>query len=211
MNRMLPLAAFVLAFLWAVAAAAASTSHTIYVTSNGWHTGIVIARADLPAGKIPETADFPRARYFEFGWGDAAYYPDREAGLAQGLGAIMSVSPAVVHLVGLWGTPDLVFPETEVVALSLDAGGFSALIDYLHESFDRGGAERVPSSASGLYDISLFYPATGEFHLSNTCNHWTARGLQAAGFDIKPAGKRRASVLMRKVRELAEEQSVSGQ
>ena len=40
---------------------AARAETTIYVTSNGWHTGIAIARADLPPGLVPEAADFPNA------------------------------------------------------------------------------------------------------------------------------------------------------
>ncbi len=198
-------------WFWALPVAAAQpSSHTIFVTSNGWHTGLVVARTDLPIGAIPETGDFPAAEYFEFGWGDAEFYPDREAGLGKGLSAVMSASPAVVHMVGLWSTPDRVFQEAEVVALTLTPVNFAALIDFLTSSFDRGDADRIAASAPGLYASSAFYPATGEFHLGNTCNHWTARGLAAAGFDIDPSGKRRASVLMRAVRRLAAQQSADG-
>lgn len=194
------------ALVWFVGAPAFAKDVSIYVTSNGWHSGIVIARVDLPVGAIPETADFPNARYFEFGWGDAAYYPDRDAGLGKGAAALFGNSPAVVHLVGLWGSPARVFPDAEVIELSLTPEGFDALIGYLDRSFDRGDTDRVVASAPGLYDISLFYPATGDFHASNTCNHWTARGLQTAGFDIDPTGKRRASRLMAAVREIAGKQ-----
>jgi hypothetical protein len=40
----------------------------------------VLARADVPESVIPEIADFPQARFFEFGWGDAEFYPARVAG-----------------------------------------------------------------------------------------------------------------------------------
>ena len=43
-------------------AAADETKRIVHVTSNGWHSGIVIARADLPESAIPETADFPEVR-----------------------------------------------------------------------------------------------------------------------------------------------------
>ena len=183
---------------------------TVSVTSNGWHTGIVVAVEDIPDTVLPEIADFPDARFVEFGWGDAAFYPDQEAGMAQGLAAIMTKSPAVMHVAGLWGQPSRVFPEAEVVVLTLDTKQFAALLTYLDGSFDRGGEERVASSAPGLYDFSLFYPARGAFHLGNTCNHWTAEGLAAAGLDIDPSGKRRASTLMRAVRKVADEQRAEG-
>ena len=50
----------------------------IFVTSNGWHSGIVVAKADLPLDRLPETLDFPEARFLEFGWGDAVYYPAKQ-------------------------------------------------------------------------------------------------------------------------------------
>ena len=40
----------------------------IQVTSNGWHTGIVVARARLPAGTIPEAGDFPHKGTVYFHW-----------------------------------------------------------------------------------------------------------------------------------------------
>ena len=48
---------------------------TIYVASNGWHSAIVLPRAALPPGVLLEAADFPRAAYLSFGWGDATYFP----------------------------------------------------------------------------------------------------------------------------------------
>ncbi|MGH7005996.1 MAG: DUF2459 domain-containing protein, partial [Alphaproteobacteria bacterium] len=57
------------------AAADVRAGRIVVITSNGWHTGILIARADLRRGVLPETEDFPAALYFEFGWGDREYYP----------------------------------------------------------------------------------------------------------------------------------------
>ncbi|MDE0205085.1 MAG: DUF2459 domain-containing protein, partial [Candidatus Tectomicrobia bacterium] len=46
-------------------------SRLIHVTSNGWHTAIVVpAQALADSGAIPEAADFPDAAFLEFGWGD---------------------------------------------------------------------------------------------------------------------------------------------
>ena len=47
----------------------------IFVTSDGWHSGIIVAKSDLPPDRLPETADFPEACFLEFGWGDAVSYP----------------------------------------------------------------------------------------------------------------------------------------
>ena len=189
--------------LLALPSAAAETpgGKRIFVTSNGWHTGIVIARADLPKGAIPETADFGDAAYFEFGWGDREYYPAPRKSLGLTLGAAFP-GEAVVHLVGLPRHPREMFPGNETITLRLDEGAFRRLVAYLHESFERRGAVRVRASARGLYDFSAFYPATGVFHLFNTCNTWTARGLAGAGLPIRAAGVQRAEGLMSQVRAL---------
>jgi len=182
------------------AAGAATAAVIVHVVSNGWHTGIVLARADLPAGAIPEAEDFPAAPYLEFGWGDAAYFPARSPTVAMALAAALTPTPAVVHLVGLPGPPRRVFAAAETIDVALPPAGFRRLVDYLEASFARGGARRAEAGAPGLYPFSRFYPATGEFHLFNTCNTWAARGLAAAGLPVTVAGTLRAEELMAQLR-----------
>lgn len=173
---------------------------TIHVASNGWHTGIIVARRDLPEGVLPEAGDFPDAPYLEFGWGDAEYFPNPDAGIGLALRAALTPTPAVVHLVGLPAHPRRVFPKAEIVDLRLTPAGFRALVDYLHASFVRDQAGQAGPAIDGLYAFSRFYPATGEFHLFNTCNTWTARGLEAAGLKVAVSGTLRAEDLMRQLR-----------
>ncbi|MDX1423384.1 MAG: hypothetical protein R3322_09610, partial [Kiloniellales bacterium] len=45
----------------------------------------------------------------------------------------------------------------------------------------------------------------------NTCNTWTARGLQAAGWPVRAAGVVTAEELMTQVRPLAARSRVSGE
>ena len=57
-------------------------------------SGIVIARATLPTGAVPEAADFPDAPYLEFGWGDAEYYPAPRPTLGMALRAALETGEA---------------------------------------------------------------------------------------------------------------------
>lgn len=171
--------------------------HTVHVVSNGWHTGIVLARSDLSAGAIPETGDFPRARYFEFSWGDAKYFPAPEKTIRMAMGALLTPTAAVIHLAGLPAHPREIFPEAEIVDLTLHPGEFQDLLRYLDQSFLRPATSQ---STPGLYRFSRFYPARGKFHMFNTCNTWTARGLAAAGIAVTVAGTLRAEDLMRQLR-----------
>lgn len=189
-------------------ASAAGEARTVYVSSNGWHTGIVVAVEDIPHGKIPEAADFPGALYLEFGWGDADFYPEPEAGVLAAIGAAFP-GPAVVHLAALTARPSEYFSDVEEVALEFAPENFAVLIGYLHESFARQG-ERVEVSAKGLYAFSAFYPATGRFSLTNTCNTWTARGLETAGVPVQARGVQRAEDLMKQLRPLNAGSAVNG-
>ena len=105
---------FLLPTSWQPAAAESQADHVILITSNGWHTGIAIARSDLLGGAIPETADFRDAAYFEFGWGDAEYYPASHPTFDMALNAALP-GPAVVHVMGLPGHPAELFPAAEWV------------------------------------------------------------------------------------------------
>ncbi len=176
---------------------------TIQVTSNGWHTAIVVPRAAMPADAVPEAADFPDTAYLGFGWGDAEYFPEPEPTFAMTLRAGLRPTPAVMHVSGLDLPVGVTFPSVEVVDLTVTASGFRSLIGFLHDSFARGGADRVAASAPGLYRFSKFYPATGRFHMLNTCNTWTARGLAAAGLPVEAGGTRMADDLMTQLRPLA--------
>ena len=182
-------------------------SISIFITSNGWHSEIVVTRSQFPAGAIPETADFPDALYLSFSWGDAEYYPAPRKSLGMTLSAALLPTPAVVHLAGLPAHPRDIFPGNEVIEVKVSAEGFRALIAYLAGSFARGGEARTQALSPGLYSFSSFYPATGEFHLFNTCNTWTARGLQQGGLPVQIFGTWTAEDLMAQVRSFATRRS----
>ncbi len=175
----------------------------VVVTSNGWHTGIAVRREDVPAALIPETRDFPDAAWFEFGWGDAEYYPAPDPGLGTALRAALQPTPAVMHLVGLPAAPEAVFPRDEIARLHLSEAATRRLVAAIAASFARPGAAPAEPAAPGLHAFSAFYPATGRFHLFDNCNTWSARMLAAAGLPLSPAGVVTAGDLMARVGRVA--------
>jgi len=189
-------------FLSPILAFAANAAHRIWVVSNGWHSGIVLARADVPESVIPEIADFPHARFFEFGWGDAEFYPAREAGAWLALRAAFP-GPAVMHVSGLPDHPARIWPNVTILSFAVNAEALRRLLDYLRNSFGRAGAGRAVVSARGVYPFSLFYPAMGRFHLFNTCNSWTAQALTAMGLDASLGGVNTAEDLVARIRPFA--------
>ena len=199
MWRRAVLGALLLAPAFALAREAA---HRIWVASNGWHSGIVLARADVPESVIPEIADFPHARFFEFGWGDAEFYPAREAGAWLALRAAFP-GPAVMHVAGLPDHPARLWPQVTILPFAVDTQGLRRLLVFLRHSFDRAGAGRAEVTARGIYPFSLFYPATGRFHLFNNCNTWTAQALTAMGLGASLGGVNTAEELISRIRPFA--------
>ncbi|MDZ7660964.1 DUF2459 domain-containing protein [Thiohalophilus sp.] len=158
----------------------------IWLVSHGWHAGIVIERAAIPSGLLPEQADFPEARYLEIGWGDRAYYmhPDPHWGIL--LKAGLWPTASVLHVTGLRDAPQRAFPHSTIIRIATGREGFEQLCQHLDARFARNG-EPARALQAGLYGDSRFYPSTDSYHLFNTCNVWTTRVLHAAGCPVTPA------------------------
>jgi len=153
----------------------------IYVVSHGWHTGIVVPRAELG----PELAFIPlelgEAAYYEFGWGEKDFYqaPDNTVLLA--LQAVLWVDDATMHVVAVPKPPAQYFPESETIELHLSKKGLGQLTAAIAASFAKDDDGDSHSTRDGLYGTSRFFDGVGKYYLLNTCNTWTARMLGIAG------------------------------
>jgi uncharacterized protein (TIGR02117 family) len=178
----------------------AGPTRPVWLVAPGWHTGLLIRRADIPPERLPERADFPDAEYLEFGWGDRDYYQAPEFDLWITLKAALVPTPGVLHVAGFQTHPAGHFAPDDVLRIDLPEPRFRRLLDYVHASFARRGAARLPPLAPGLYGHSHFYAAAGEFHLFNTCNSWIAGALKAAGLPVSPRRALTARGLLCQVR-----------
>ena len=175
-------------------------SQSAYVLSNGWHTAIIVPRADVVAtGLLPEVSDFPRAAFLEFGWGDREYYPASETTLGMTLRAALIPTPSVMHVAGRSRLPEAGGGRA-VVPVKLTATGFRRMIGAISDGFERPAEGAAEPIGPGLYPESHFYEAEGSFHLFNTCNTWTARMLRTGGVGISPVGVVTAGDLMERLR-----------
>ena len=176
-------------------------SRLIHVTSNGWHTAIVVPAAALVAtGALPEAEAFSGAPFLEFGWGDRIYYPARKKTLGMTLSAVLVQTPAVMHVAMHQGPPKDDGTRYEMISVGLTEEGFLRLAKALAAEFERPIDGRAEPISRGIYPHSYFYRAHGKFHLFNTCNTWTARMLRVSGVALSPSGIVAADKLMTRLR-----------
>lgn len=179
---------------------AAGGAHRIWLIDHGYHSGIIVARADLVAlagsSGDPELADrlfwiasrTPDAAFLEIGWGDRAFYQatpgvtDIDPWLA--VRALFWPTDAVLQIVPIWNQPGDAFRGSDMIALDVSAEGFAGLSARLAKTVARKG-ERMGLGPS-LYGAGAFYPASLDYHLFRTCNHWAAWVLRGAGVPASP-------------------------
>lgn len=172
----------------------------VHVVSHGWHTGLVVRRADVPAALWPEGEDFPGAEYLEVGWGERQFYQNREPTSGMALAAAFRASPSVVHVTGLAGPVERAYAGTEIEAVAVSLVGFERLLGFVRDTHARDASGRAVALGPGLTPASRFYEGREPYHLLRTCNTWTAEALAAAGLPIDPRGTLTASGVMRAIR-----------
>jgi len=155
------------------------------VVNHGWHSAIVVKKADIRAAVLPEIRDFPDAEYLEIGWGDRNYYQAPDPGWGLALKAAFWSNGSVLHVAGFKGPVEKVF-HGEIVEIILSVEAFERLVNFISDTFSRPGEAAPLAVAPGLYSNSRFYSATGRFHIFRTCNTWVAEALSSAGVPISP-------------------------
>ena len=176
---------------------------TIWVLDHGWHTAIVVLRADAEDALWPAVNDLPTATFIEIAWGDRDFYMAAPATPWLAIKAAFLASGSVLHVVGFSAPIAVYFPEAEIVELRLSRRGFDAMTRFLDGEYRRDRDGRPVRLTRGLYGASWFYAARGTYHLFNTCNTWVARALRAAGLPVTPTGVITAGGVMRQARRAA--------
>lgn len=182
-------------------AAEAQSTKTVYVVSHGWHTGFVIP-ADALQARIPALKTrFTDTPFLEIGWGDKGFYQAQEITTGLTLRAMFWSSGSILHVVAVPHNVRRYFANSEQASLCLSERNYTALLDFIAASFAKDPQGQVQPLKQGIYGDSQFYEGVGTYYLFNTCNKWTAKGLQQAGFDLSPTFKLTAGSVMAQVRD----------
>ena len=173
-----------------------SAKNEVYVVNHGWHTGFVVHASEIQK-EIPELKQrFGNAPYIEFGWGDKEFYQANEITPDITLKAIFLPTESVLHAVAVSSEADKYFKHSEVHKFCLEDLELKSLIDFISNSFYRDESGSILKLNHGIYGDSQFYKAKGNFHIFNTCNKWTAKGLESTGMKISTTFKLTAGSIM---------------
>jgi uncharacterized protein (TIGR02117 family) len=174
---------------------------SIVLVNHGKHTGIAIPGKELSSDLVFLKQFFGESLYFEFGWGEAGFYPADEVTTALALKALFWKNRSVIHVAALPVEPGRYFPDEKRIVLKLSREGLARMQQSLSESFEKapGGAPVVVKR--GLYGHSLFFSATGTYYFANTCNTWTAMLLDRAGVPIRTFFSLTAAGIMSQVED----------
>lgn len=160
----------------------------ILVWSNGFHTGLIVPAAALPANH-PARRLLPGHAYYVFGWGDEAFYRSDGSNFWLGVAALLPPSPAVVEILPLDAPPELAFAGQLTGPIGVSAAGAAGLASYLEGAMAPDADGEIRLQGKGVHPWQgWFVPAREQFHAFNVCNHWTARALRAAGLPVSDLG-----------------------
>lgn len=164
----------------------ADSTNAVYLVRHGWHAGIAVPRAEIPADRWPVLDDFDAVSFLEVGWGDGRYFPHSDPGLGLLLRAGLWPTSSVLHVVPVSERVTDSFPQNTIVRIPVGPEELDALTTFVAESFAVGEDGEATVTAPGYYPDSQFYEAALRYHVFNNCNHWAAAALEAAGCDASP-------------------------
>ena len=159
-----------------------------YVLSNGIHTDYVFPVRSTTidwsqlfplsqARAVPADAEF-----IAIGWGDREFYLNTptwaDLTAARAFGALRGGNRALLHVTWL-RRADL---RGSVWRLPLSVPQYVALAAHVHAALP--GARAVPIAGAHYDGNDAFYEANGSYHLFETCNTWTGRGLRRADVTV---------------------------
>jgi hypothetical protein len=180
------------------------SSTVIYVIRRNWHVDIGFVAADLQPPLAVLRADFPRARYLLFGFGDRHYLQDHDHG-AGGMLAALWPGAGLMLATALDNSTQDAFGERSVIELQVSPAQALQLQQFIWQSLliDRGAP--LPP-LPGPYEGSAYFGSSQRYSALHTCNTWAAQALRAAGLPVHTAGVVLAGQLWVQARRLEGQQ-----
>lgn len=167
----------------------------IFVRSNEIHTDLVLPVVSPEVGGDvgsdwrrtfpPEhfKADIGGEKYVAIGWGNRRFFVETprwaDLKISAVFGALFWPSESVVHVEYLYD----VAPGANMREVQLTREQYRLLCEFVAASLGPTDSQdyAVPATTVTYNNFDRFYTSPGKYHLFNTCNQWTGRGLKRAG------------------------------
>jgi uncharacterized protein (TIGR02117 family) len=163
-------------------------SVTIYVRTNEIHSDLV-----LPVGKgstgrnwhqiFPPSdfrGDVSDDQFVAIGWGNRDFFLEtptwQDFRLATALRSLFTPSESVLHVEYV---SSQINESYHSIRVSLRE--YQQVCQFIDETIAKEGDTAVTATTKTYGVSDRFYPSRGSYHLFNTCNQWTGRGLKRAG------------------------------
>ncbi len=178
-------------------------THAIHVFSYGWHSGIVLDYASIPAQYKAYFALWRKHRWIEISWGDDLFFRNQNPWLDWPLAirAIAWPTKSVLHVVGFDISLRHRYMLSALQTFYISDKNYVSLIRFIVSFFQTDGTHPFAVIARGLYGDSYFLKSKGIYIFPWTCNVWTARALKKAGFPLTPVLYQIPGILMQVLRE----------
>lgn len=162
---------------------------TIYVTTNGVHTWIVMPKVSplmdwrpfAPAEHLRNPA-YGRSDHVAFGYGDRDFYLNTptwaDLSVPGAFRAAFGNGPPLLHVEHVHDPR----ADEHMRPIRLTPAQYLRLVEFVRLRFRLDGEGRtIPLIGRGYNDWDMFYEAHGGYSFVLTCNEWTGRALRAAG------------------------------
>ena len=164
---------------------AAERGITVYVVTNGVHTGLILpasaAGEDLSLIFRPTDLPDPQdaGNWLLFGWGDREFYLNTPAWsdvrIGTAVAALMGSGQTLLHVDHLQ-SPSAVNDPRPVM---LTPTAYRNLVKAITATL-AFGPDRKPRAIAGYDRLDVYYEARGRYSAFTTCNVWTSDMLTAA-------------------------------
>ncbi|MGJ8725219.1 MAG: DUF2459 domain-containing protein [Roseibacillus sp.] len=155
----------------------------LLVFSHGYHTGLSLPAESLRE-HLPHLCHGLTDEWLEFGWGDEGFYRSVDITAPLVFSALCYPTPGVVHVVAQEPPIHRHYHYAPIRLLTIDLAETKNLGKFLADTFKKDENGNLINLGPGRYGKSSFFRANQSYYFPRSCNAWTAKGLQASGFDV---------------------------
>jgi uncharacterized protein (TIGR02117 family) len=161
-------------------------TYYIYLASNGVHIDIILPAKDSLFNWIqalPFDQDiYPFIKYVGFGWGNKDFYINApnwsDINTRITMNALFLKGEPALHV-----SPYQTITENKnIIRVNISKHEYIKVNQFIHDSFKKtnsGSFIQIKGLNYSKHDI--FFLANQKYHLFNTCNTWTNKGLKSSG------------------------------